>query len=89
MTSLSKLIKRGIAEERYELVSLFRNEDGSVRAELWSQPGFPQPRAGETEIGGYFHRYSGLVVCIQLHYGRWIVAREEIPRLVSAIQISP
>ena len=78
MTHLLTLVERGVAEVRNELVSLFRDKlTGKVRADLWSQPGIPRAEPTEEEIG----RYSGPVTVIRLHWGRWIVAQEELARL--------
>jgi len=87
MTSLKKLQDSGVAEIRDETVSLFRNETtGELRADLWSQPGIPAPSGVEVEIGGYYSRYNGPVWCVKLHWGRWVVAREELPRLLRAAE---
>ncbi len=83
MTSLKSLLERGIAEERIELVSLFRTTTGSLRADIWSQPGVPRAQEGEEEVGGGWNRYHGPVICIKSHWGRWFVANEELPRLAA------
>ena len=81
MTTLTKLVERGIAETRLELVSVFQNvETGALRFDLWSQPGIPSADAEETEIG----RFDGRVTCVYLHWGRWVLAAEEEARVTVA-----
>lgn len=82
---LARLIASGKAELETTRLALFRDADGHLGAAIYGRKNnWSDAALNETEgrIGPPLQLWEGECVTIQLHYGGWTVAKEELPRIV-------
>jgi len=81
MTSLKHLIDRGVASVEDAHIYAWRDEDGEIRYDLWSEPGFPP-----SHINCISLTVPSCTV-IRLHWGRRTIAVEDAPRIKQLVRL--
>ena len=79
---LARMLERGTAQRKYVKVVLFFDHRGIRRAEVTTETIF-DPHKGHQKVG----EYEGQVIFVRTPNGSWVVARDELSRIHSAIKL--